>query len=425
MLDTEDERLVNLLQQNLDKSVKLTVYSSKSDKQREVEIRPTDKWGGSGLLGVSIRFCCFKGVYENVYRVLDVHNNSPAFESSLQPFKDYIVGTPDHLFSEPEDFENLLHANLGKSLTINVYNSDTDSVREVEINPRLNWGGEGMLGCDIGTGLLHRIPLKGNLTGGIGVLENNSTRPNTMTTSAMPTQVASFVPSFSSYPSSTNPSSSNSEVVASSALESHRLKLAELNERLAQKNQKKSAEIEKQTQAQPVHTQQTLLQPLQQPQVQVQTTPAIIQTQISSQTNQVESKEDDGPPPDDLFETKKDVSSLFGESTSNSEFEIVSLTPNPEPTTPGSNQIPIHQIQASFSDLLEVPPTPKGKSEEENEASTRTPANTPVSDHRQITGTSQPETPVSPQTPSEPNPADFKWRLEELKRKMQERISKN
>lgn len=40
-----------------------------------------------------------------------------------------------------------------------VYNVDSDGVREVTLTPNSAWGGEGCLGCDIGYGYLHRIPV--------------------------------------------------------------------------------------------------------------------------------------------------------------------------------------------------------------------------------------------------------------------------
>ncbi len=41
-----------------------------------------------------------------------------------------------------------------------VYNSDTNSTREISLTPNIGWGGEGSLGCGIGYGYLHRIPTR-------------------------------------------------------------------------------------------------------------------------------------------------------------------------------------------------------------------------------------------------------------------------
>ena len=41
-----------------------------------------------------------------------------------------------------------------------MYNFDLDAVREVLLTPNSAWGGEGALGCGIGYGYLHRIPIK-------------------------------------------------------------------------------------------------------------------------------------------------------------------------------------------------------------------------------------------------------------------------
>lgn len=41
-----------------------------------------------------------------------------------------------------------------------VYNTDEDACREVIIKPDPKWAGEGSLGCGIGYGYLHRIPVR-------------------------------------------------------------------------------------------------------------------------------------------------------------------------------------------------------------------------------------------------------------------------
>lgn len=48
----------------------MLVYSSKTLKTREITMTPNNRWGGQGLLGVSIRFCSFEGANENVWHVL-------------------------------------------------------------------------------------------------------------------------------------------------------------------------------------------------------------------------------------------------------------------------------------------------------------------------------------------------------------------
>jgi len=49
---------------------------------------------------------------------------------------------------------------MGKPIVLRVYNSESDDIREVTIVPNKSWGGEGSLGCNMGYGLLHKIPTK-------------------------------------------------------------------------------------------------------------------------------------------------------------------------------------------------------------------------------------------------------------------------
>ena len=70
---------------------------------------------------------------------------------------DYIVGTPDTLFNEEDDLYALLETNRGKPVPLYVYSTTNDGIRLVSVTPG-DWSGEGLLGCELGYGLLHRIP---------------------------------------------------------------------------------------------------------------------------------------------------------------------------------------------------------------------------------------------------------------------------
>ncbi|XP_027691738.1 Golgi reassembly-stacking protein 1 isoform X2 [Vombatus ursinus] len=141
----------------MEKPVKLEVYSIKTLRVREVEVVPSNMWGGQGLLGASVRFCSFQRANEHVWHVLDVEPSSPAALAGLQPYTDYVVGS-DQILQESEDFFTLIESHEGKPLKLMVYNAETDSCREVVVTPNGAWGGEGSLGCGIGYGYLHRIP---------------------------------------------------------------------------------------------------------------------------------------------------------------------------------------------------------------------------------------------------------------------------
>lgn len=137
----------------------MAIYSSKTQRVRSVTIEPNELWGGQGLLGVSIRFCSFEGANENVWHVLEVHPSSPAELAGLKSFTDYIIGS-DSVLHESEDLFALIEAHEARSLKLYVYDSTDDTCREVTIIPNTKWGGEGSLGCGIGYGYLHRIPVR-------------------------------------------------------------------------------------------------------------------------------------------------------------------------------------------------------------------------------------------------------------------------
>ncbi|XP_075036763.1 Golgi reassembly-stacking protein 2 [Mixophyes fleayi] len=158
-LNKDNDTLKDLLKANVEKPVKMVVYSSKTLELREATVTPSNMWGGQGLLGVSIRFCSFDGANENVWHVLEVEPNSPAALAGLRPHTDYIIGA-DTVMNESEDLFSLIETHEGKPLKLYVYNTDTDNCREVVITPNSAWGGEGSLGCGIGYGYLHRIPTR-------------------------------------------------------------------------------------------------------------------------------------------------------------------------------------------------------------------------------------------------------------------------
>ncbi|XP_003740762.1 Golgi reassembly-stacking protein 2 [Galendromus occidentalis] len=158
-LDQDNGTLKDILKSSVEKPLRMSVYSSKTQRVRDIEIIPSTLWGGQGLLGVSIRFCSFEGANENVWHVLEVSPGSPADLAGLRSHTDYIIGA-DSILHESEDFFTLIDAHESRALKLYVYNSDSDACREVVITPNRNWGGEGSLGCGIGYGLLHRIPIR-------------------------------------------------------------------------------------------------------------------------------------------------------------------------------------------------------------------------------------------------------------------------
>lgn len=156
-LNEENDMLKELLKANMERAVKMEVYSTKSTQLRELEVVPSNMWGGQGLLGASVRFCSYQGANENIWHVLDVEPSSPAALAGLQPHTDYIVGA-DQVLQDSEDFFSLIEAHEGKPLKLLVYSTQSDVCREVVVTPNGAWGGEGSLGCGIGYGYLHRIP---------------------------------------------------------------------------------------------------------------------------------------------------------------------------------------------------------------------------------------------------------------------------
>ena len=84
---------------------------------------------------------------------------SPAYLAGLLPYSDYILGSPAGTLRGESALGELVEDHLNRTLTLWVYNSEFDVVREVQIVPSRGWGGEGALGAMLGYGALHRLPV--------------------------------------------------------------------------------------------------------------------------------------------------------------------------------------------------------------------------------------------------------------------------
>lgn len=145
------------------------VFNIKSQEARLVKVVPEDDWGGAGLLGVTIRLDNYAGAEERLIRVLTVEPKSPAAVAGLVPEKDFILGTTHQTLDSSDALADLLHSHVDQVVELYVYNTDSDLVRTVVLMPTLSWGGEGLLGAEVGTGYLHRLPATACKTDGASV----------------------------------------------------------------------------------------------------------------------------------------------------------------------------------------------------------------------------------------------------------------
>lgn len=55
---------------HVNKPLKLTIYNSRQDEERQITIVPRTGWGGDGLLGCAIRSSPLEGVRDRVWHIL-------------------------------------------------------------------------------------------------------------------------------------------------------------------------------------------------------------------------------------------------------------------------------------------------------------------------------------------------------------------
>lgn len=150
--------VAEMARSSVERPLRFGVYNARTDSVREVSIVPSRNWGGEGLLGCSIRYSTTLGAVERAWRILEVYEKSPALRAGLIPEKDWIIAAADLNILNDADFTEFLIQNKKHPVRLVVYNSAQDVCRIVSIVPDFEWGGPGCLGCDIGTGVLNRIP---------------------------------------------------------------------------------------------------------------------------------------------------------------------------------------------------------------------------------------------------------------------------
>ena len=162
MLTTLDSTFVDIIQAFENKELNLTIYNSKSKVTRTVSLTPSrSSWTGDGLLGVTIRFDTYANCDENVCRICEIENDSPADLAGLVQETDYILGSAEKVYPDMDLLFKDLQENLNKPMELFIWNSEEDKVRIVIIMPSLDWGTNNtssILGATIAHGYLHGLP---------------------------------------------------------------------------------------------------------------------------------------------------------------------------------------------------------------------------------------------------------------------------
>ncbi|KAK7203934.1 putative Golgi reassembly stacking protein [Myxozyma melibiosi] len=157
--ESNPEPFVQEIQNCAGRSVRFAVFSYKGQQLRELSLSlpAISETTPKVELGMALQWAPL-ALSNLVFHVLDVQPASPAFMARLIPESDYIVGIEGFKLLSENALGEVLEANVDKDLTLRVYNADYDTVRLATIVPDRNWGGEGVLGCGIGFGFLHKIP---------------------------------------------------------------------------------------------------------------------------------------------------------------------------------------------------------------------------------------------------------------------------
>ena len=131
----------------------LKVFNVVGQDVREEVVVPRQDWGGSGVLGGTVRFEEWSADADFGIKVLSVMPGSPAEVAGLVPEEDYILGTDAVTLRNVDHLVSLI-LQAGKELLVYVYNAGEKRVRTVTL--RLQEG-KTQLGIDAGTGAVHSL----------------------------------------------------------------------------------------------------------------------------------------------------------------------------------------------------------------------------------------------------------------------------
>eukprot|EP00668_Euglena_longa_P029591 GGOE01036947.1.p1 GENE.GGOE01036947.1~~GGOE01036947.1.p1 ORF type:complete len:484 (+),score=65.45 GGOE01036947.1:49-1500(+) len=166
------------LMKSVGQQIQLKVFNTKTNTYRDVYMVPNNNWGGQGLLGCSINWEEVEKTMTYAWHILDVIPGSNADRAGFIGYRDYIVGMQATLssssrsaqeifitmFQDTGDFHRRLNARIeaaqspshpqyrNYSILFLIYDSVAADLREVVCHFPL--------GCDVGNGYLHSIPVQ-------------------------------------------------------------------------------------------------------------------------------------------------------------------------------------------------------------------------------------------------------------------------
>ena len=77
-LNHDDGSFVRMISESRNVPMRLLVFDTHTLRTRETVLTPSDTWGGTGLVGITIRFDLAQSLSKHTLHVLDVFEDSPA-----------------------------------------------------------------------------------------------------------------------------------------------------------------------------------------------------------------------------------------------------------------------------------------------------------------------------------------------------------
>jgi len=130
------------------------IYSMRDKDYRMINVKNEN---GDKPLGISIAFSSIVEIEDNIKQILHVDPKGPGEKLGLKSNVDYIVQMNKTGTSAGDQNKA---ARSSKSFNLIVYNVNSRSYRKIFFKPDAEYKGLGMLGCEIGSGLNHQLPMR-------------------------------------------------------------------------------------------------------------------------------------------------------------------------------------------------------------------------------------------------------------------------
>lgn len=158
IIDNKSRDIVIPLNINKDKDLMGKKKSLRESKGKRVNLTEINKEYTENLLGIKFDIEELANVYTKILRITNVYENSPGKEAGVIPKFDFVIYSTSFSYHGINEFmDNVFQIFANSSspkVKLVLYNVLTSSVRMILLQPNRDWGDHGLLGIELGEGIM-------------------------------------------------------------------------------------------------------------------------------------------------------------------------------------------------------------------------------------------------------------------------------